>query len=435
MFEKIAGYEEVKEELLRIREWILNRSNYENKNAKLPRGILFHGRPGNGKTLFLREYAESFNAPIIIIEGNESNICKEIHSAFQKSKKNDFTIILIDEIDLLISKRGDVERVLQAELDGIDSNCNVLVLATTNSIHSLEEALLRSGRFDRTIEIGRPNRKSRKELFDYYLKKMGIAGNVDSDYLSKITYGVSGADISAIVNDVYLRCGCTATTDDVEDSYYRIKDGVYNPHTSFDPKKANMEIAYHEVAHALLIYKNKNNFSFYRALFGKDCACGYTRSFPVDEDLESSESYFQRIEISLAGYVISKLKFHKLDGGCIDDLQKSREAAVRLVNKQGLIGPQYVLPWFDNRERMETEISKRRNEITIEHIIHKTEKTVRKYLKKHMKEIDKLVSIMMEKGYIDATDLQLVMEKLNSDSNSISEVVSKGIKIPQIART
>lgn len=411
MFENVAGYEDVKKELLRIREWILNKDVLSNVNVKPPKGILFHGRPGNGKTLVLREYASSFNCPIFVIEGNENNVCKEIHNVFQKSKKNEFSIILIDEIDVLISKRGELERTLQSELDGVNSNNNVLVLATTNSIRSLDEALLRSGRFDRTIEISSPNQASRRELLSFYLNKLDIdTKSIDIKYLSKIIYGVNCSDIASIVNDAYLRCGKQATTNDIEDSFYRIKEGVYEPSSSFDKTKADLEIAYHEVAHSLLIYKNKNNFTFYKALFGKDCKCGYARSFPLDEDLETSEYWFQRIEISLAGYVMTKIKFHKLDSGAMNDLQKARESAVRLVNKHGLIGSQYVLPWFDNYSRMETEISRRRNEKAIETLIHKTERKVRKYLKSHMKEANDLVAIMMDKGFIDLNDLVTAMD-------------------------
>ena len=159
MFEKIAGYEVVKEELIRIRDWFLNKDILNNENIRLPKGILFHGTPGNGKTLFIKEYANSFNVPIINIEGNNENTAKEIHDSFTKSKEYDLSIILIDEIDNLIGSNENNERALKAELDGVNSNKKVLVLATTNSIFKLSEPLLRSGRFDRVIAISRPDKE------------------------------------------------------------------------------------------------------------------------------------------------------------------------------------------------------------------------------------------------------------------------------------
>ena len=186
-------------------------------------------------------------------------------------------------------------------------------------------------------------------------------------------------------------------------------DGNFNPNNSFDPTKARKEIAYHEVAHALLLHKYKQNFNFYKAAFGKECASGLTRFFPVDENDEKSEIYFQRIEISLAGYVATKLIFKRLDGGCTNDLQEARDYAVKLVNKLGLIGPECVLPWFSNDRRMETDISKRRNEKAIEKLIKRSMKSVKKYLSSHMNQIVCLGKLMMEKGFINSVDLENVM--------------------------
>ena len=412
MFEKIAGYEDIKEELLRIRCWLTNKNNLKNPKVSLPKGIIFYGRPGNGKTLFLKEYSISFGAPVIIIEGNETNVCKEIHQAFEKAKQNELSIVLIDEIDLLISKNDGVERTLQSELDGINSSGNVLVLATTNSLRNLRGALLRSGRFDRTIEIENPDLNSRKELLDLYINQLEFHGEIDTKYLAKIMSGVNGADVKSILNDVYLRCGNQIETTDIEDSYHRIIYGDFTFCSSFDPEKADAEIAYHEVAHTLLIYKNRNHFSFYKASFGKGCKSGTTRYFPAsDRDQESSDYCLKQIEVCIAGYVMTKLKFHRLDSGCLNDLQRSRDYAVRLVNKLGYSGPQNVLPFFSECERMETEKRKRDNEIAFENIIKHAERTVKKYLKRNMKKADALVKLMMKKGFINASDLELIINK------------------------
>ena len=263
MFEKIAGYNNVKEELFRIRNWLLdylNDKNKKNKNVKLPKGIVFYGSPGNGKTLFAREYAESFGVPIINLEGNDENISREIYSAFKKSKEFDFSIIIIDEIDQLIDRRESVERSLKVELDGVVSNKNVLVLATTNSLSELDNSLLRSGRFDRQIKIGSPNYDSRKELLSYYINKLHISGEFDYDYLSRILCGICCSDVAAILNDVLLRCGNKANTDDIEESYNRIIEKNINTNFEFNPVKANVEVAYHEAAHTLMINKYKENY-------------------------------------------------------------------------------------------------------------------------------------------------------------------------------
>lgn len=408
MFENIAGYQDVKEELNRIRDWVLRREEITSKGAKLPRGIVFYGKPGNGKTLFLREFANSFDYPTITIESEGGDASKRIREAFLASKSNPFTIILIDEIDLLLSGKED-ERALRLELDGVDSNPNVLVLATTNRISSLGDALRRSGRFDRTIFIGSPDRESREHLLRFYANKLGLSEEVDFAYLSRVIPSVSCADIASIVNDVFLRCGEKASTHDFEVSHKRVFEGDFSLRSSFDPSRASPEIAYHEVAHALLMHKYSEYFIFYEAKYKEGYQSGQTTWFPTDERPKTSDYFLKDIEVSIAGHVMTKLKFHRLDAGCIDDLQNCRDNATRLVNKLGYLGPQYVLPWFNKDNRMETEASKRRNEKAIEKIIRLAEKRVRKYLSAHMPQIDVLARTMMKKGFIDSSDMERVM--------------------------
>ena len=407
MFEQIAGYEKIKKELLTIRDWILN--GPKNADIRLPKGILFHGRPGNGKTLFLKEYSESFDARVFSIDGNEEKTCDEIRKTFLMTKAHPFAIVLIDEIDLLIGNRPDVERIIQSELDGIDSNHYLLVLATTNHISALDDALLRRGRFDRIFTIDKPDYQSRKELLSFYFQKLGISGDIDLEYLAHVMIDTSCADITAIANDVLLRHGKEVTTFDVEDSFSRIADNRFDELMMFDPSKTNIEVAYHEVGHSLMVYKNRQIFKLFKAYFLDDDRLGVTRFFPMDERYDATEILFQEIEIALGGYVMVKEVFHRLPSGTSSDLQGCRDDAVRLVNKLGYAGPQFVLPWFSPKSRMESEGAKRRNELAMEKLIHKTEKRVRKYLKKHRKEADKLAEIMMQKGFIDAADVESVM--------------------------
>lgn len=159
----------------------------------------------------------------------------------------------------------------------------------------------------------------------------------------------------------------------------------------------------------LFYYTSTNKTSIFTKQHSEKNALVDSLVFPVDENDEKSEIYFQRIEISLAGYVATKLIFKRLDGGCTNDLQEARDYAVKLVNKLGLIGPECVLPWFSNDRRMETDISKRRNEKAIEKLIKRSMKSVKKYLSSHMNQIVCLGKLMMEKGFINSVDLENVM--------------------------
>ena len=425
MFENIAGYQNIKEELLRIRSWILNREKYQSENVQLPKGVILCGRSGNGKTLFLKEYAKTFDFPAISIESEERDASKKIREAFQESKKNPFTIILIDEIDLLLSDRN-AQRTMRSELDGVDSNPNVLVLATTNYIGAIDDALLRNGRFDRVLTIERPNRVMRKELFDFYIKKLGFTGNIDTEYLAR-TSVPQCSSIGAIVNDAFLRVGKDATTYDLDVSAQRIRGGDSSFLPSFDPSQANPKIAYHEVAHVLLAQKNKASLTFYRASFGRNCKSGYCEIFNSEDGGQDSNNDIANIEVSLAGYVMTKLKYHKLDEGCVSDLQSSRKSATHLVDKLGYLGPEYVLPYFDLGRRMETEKSKRKNEVAAKKIIQAATKRVKKYLKAHMSEADSLVSIMMKKGFIDAQDLAQITGEPNPLFDASTKKLSQNV--------
>ena len=424
MFERIAGYKNIKNELIQIRDWFLSEKTKQNKDIKLPKGILFYGAPGNGKTLFVKEYSESFGVPVINIEGNEESICREIHTAFDESKKYDFSIIIIDEIDQIVDGRKMVQRALKEELDGVNSNNNVLVLATTNSRITLDDALLRSGRFDRLIRVECPDKNSRKELLEYYIKKLNIEGNIDYEYLSRILQGTNGADITSILNDVLLRCGNTVTTEDIEESYERIIERNIDNNRIFDPSKANIEIAYHEIAHSLMIHKYKDSFYFYKATFSPDYKEGYTKYFPVDENDVGSDFCYREIEIALAGHIVTKMMLKHLDSGCINDLQKVRSLAVRLVNKLGSNGPDIILPYYDIHERMETEVRRRKNERHIERIIRKSYRKVEKYLKEKIVEIESLKNIMMRKGFITLQDLNSIIDEKGGDLISTNSETS-----------
>ena len=411
IFSNIAGYQDIKKELLMIRNWFLNNTNLENEFIKLPRGILFEGTPGTGKSLFLIEYAASFDAPKIIVEGDEDNISMEIHKAFEESKKYKFSLILIDEIDLLIGGRSDISRTLQAEMDGVNSNSNCLVLATTNTINRIDNALKRSGRFDRIIEVYNPDNENRKELLKLYINKIGLKGNIDIDYLSKVLYGVSCADIMAILNDVYLRKGNNITTEDIEVSYYRVTTKMLCSEKKFDPSKANIEIAYHEIGHALMCYKNRSFFTFYRAGFSSNYRNGRTKYFPEDMLKKTVDIEFMKIEILLGGHAMTNLKFNKVDGGSYNDLLEAKEEIDFLVDNIGYFGIDKTLRFFTDDERLESETRKRKNEALKEKLILKVYKSVRKYLKKNMMKVDALVSLMMTKGFINNKDLISVMEK------------------------
>lgn len=159
-FKNVYGYEEVKKELNLIKTWYEDETILNNPKIALPKGILFYGTPGNGKTLFVREFLNNFNVPKYIVEGRNENTSMEIKRMFEKAKKEKFAIVVIDELELLVEENSKEQRILQQELDGVVQKGTILVLATANNIRKVGDPLLRPGRFDKKIEISKPDRES-----------------------------------------------------------------------------------------------------------------------------------------------------------------------------------------------------------------------------------------------------------------------------------
>ena len=215
VFEKVYGYQEVKDELNRIKNWYENEDFLNNPKITLPKGILLYGRPGNGKTLFIREFINNFDCPKFIIEGRNDNTALEIKRMFEKAKKEKFAIVVIDELELLVDKNSREQRILQQELDGIEQKGSILVLATANDIDEVGAPLKRPGRFDKKIEIDKPTRSSRADIFKNMLLDLETdISNINFEHVSKHCTNVSGAEIKAIVNDVYLRCQNSQITEE-----------------------------------------------------------------------------------------------------------------------------------------------------------------------------------------------------------------------------
>ncbi|MCQ2798701.1 MAG: AAA family ATPase [Bacilli bacterium] len=404
MFSNVYGYEDVKRELNLIKSWLTDEEILNNDKLMLPTGILFYGRPGNGKTLLLREFAGSFKAPIFVIEGKSENKCGEIVEAFAKARQEKFAVVVIDEIDLLIARNENIERVLQQELDGFTTRGSILVLATTNNIREIEPALLRPGRFDRTIDISEPNEASRKEIFDKFLRDLDVPmDNIDTSHVAKVCTRTSGADIRGICNDAYLRCKKNMTTRDVEISYRRVVRGIYTD-KSIDFK--DMRVAIHEAGHAIAGLLFKKNWDFYSAYF--TCSGGETEIHEADEDVDSVEKREQSIMISMAGYLAEQLFYGKHGVGSYSDYNKAHDMCRRLLERvciQGIVN--HVEPYQDNNDREDTFLKRWRNERKEAKLLKKYERMTRSLIKSHKKEIERFANLMYEKGTVTYKDFAL----------------------------
>lgn len=407
IFGKVLGYEDEKKELLLIRSWILNDNIINNDKLTIPKGILFYGQPGCGKTLILREYSKSFNCPVYVVDGDDENLCSEIHNTFEKARKNKLAIVLIDEIDLLIGKLPNVERTLQSELDGINQQGHILVLATTNNRHKLNDALCRSGRFDREICIKYPEKKTRELIFKSFICDLKINDSeIDYDHIGRITSLCNGADIKAIVNDAYLRCGANITTDDIEKSYERVKRDNYSS-DDCDKTINEYQVAIHEAGHALMCLKFSNDFSFYRAKLTSDG--GFVEKYELDESVQNLRKRIEDISVCLGGYIAEKIVCKHVDVGSYSDLSKVYESCERLVTHSCINGiSNFVKHYKDNDDYLVSDKKRQHNEKQINKFFNKRYQECFKYLKKNKKRLLKFADYLYEHKKITYKDLSLI---------------------------
>ena len=409
VFEKVYGYQEVKEELNRIKDWYENKEFLNNPKITLPKGILLHGSPGCGKTLFAREFINNFDCPKFIIEGKNDNTASEIKKVFDKAKQEEFAIVVIDELELLVPEESKEQRVLQQELDGIDQKGSILVVATTNRITRIGSPLKRPGRFDKKIEIDVPNRECRAEIFKHMLLDLGIdISKINLEHVSKHCASVTGATIKAICNDVYLRCQQSPITEEeIELSYERVDKG----HIGKKPQEFNnYQIAIHEAGHSLMAIHFKENWALYKATFtdrGGNCEIE-----EVTERYMTLEKRIQNIMIGFGGFVAEELVFGYHEFGSYSDVEKVHDYCRRLIERSAIYGIKYHVTQADDAVdswHLETPALRKTIEKKTYALMKKYEKKVRKYLKAHLSELKAFADLMCKQGYVSYRDVNRVV--------------------------
>ncbi len=432
MFENIIGYESIKKELSLIISWYMNDEFVNNSKAKLPSGIIFHGRPGNGKTLFIKELVNHFKDSAFVITGDGKDVLKEITSQYDKARKNKLSLVLIDEIDLLVDKDYKVTRILQDELDGINSlNERVLTIATTNNYDDLPEALLRCGRFDRTISIDNPGYDDRKKIIEYYFNKLDIKYECNLDYIVKYTGRLSCAEIMTLCNDCYFRFHNEILDDNKIAKSMSMLDH-YCPSINEDPDIRTKETAYHEIGHALMTLKYKDDFDLIEVRFTDKG--GVCRTDDVKGAFDGLRKMVESIQIGLGGLVAEKLIYKDTSRGSRHDLIQIRERISTLIDEYPYKSISNVLKYYNECERMETERTRYKNEKIINKILKKCYKKTYKYLKNHKQDIFKYGDMLFEKGRLTASDFGIVenkdenIDQLELDKPDVNE--DKGVYAP-----
>ena len=403
IFKNVYGYDSIKKELKLIKSWFENKNILSNDKVTLPKGLLFYGEPGCGKTLFMREFVKALNAFTYVLDGDKISSQSTIKATFSKAREKEFAVIVVDEFDLLIDRNSQIVRLFQEALDGMDKRGHILFLASTNHISYIPDALLRPGRFDRKIKVSFPEKESLIKLLNEYLKKLEISTEkLDFEHIAKVLKATNGASIQAICNDVYLRCGKHPNTSDIERSFERIINDDYSEEDYL--KFKNKRTAVHEAGHILMTMRFQDDFGFYKAKFVDNGAVTETIRKGEGITLKSRE---EEIMIGMAGYLSEEIIFHKHDFGCSSDMEHVYDLITRYVERSFVDGITTFIPSYSSKNyRYETYKKRNKNEKIMFKYLKKFEKDAKKFLKRNKKELIKLAEELFQKGSIKHSEIE-----------------------------
>ncbi len=356
-FEDVAGMDQVKAELVEVVDYLKNPVKYERMGARVPKGTLLFGPPGTGKTLLARAVAGEANVPFYSVNGSEfiqmfvGVGASRVRELFATAKENAPAILFIDEIDAVGRQRGagvgggqdEREQTLNqilSEMDGFTLNDSVMVMASTNRPDVLDPALMRPGRFDRHITVGKPSMKGRVDIFKVYLKKIPYAADVDVDDLAKLTAGFTGADIRNFVNEATLWATRNnknvVEAEDFTFAFEKIALGLKREEIISPENKR--KTAYHEAGHALIGWFLPNGSRVHKVtIIPRGRALGVTWSLPDEDQLNYNESEARAtLAHLLAGRAAELLAYNENSSGVENDLQRATELARDMVTRWGM---------------------------------------------------------------------------------------------------
>ena len=357
-FADVAGQDEAKESLVEIIDFLHYPQKYAAIGAKLPKGALLVGSPGTGKTLLAKAVAGEANVPFFSISGSDfvemfvGVGASRVRSLFQEANKVAPAIIFIDEIDAIGRTRdsrfgGNDEREqtlnqLLAEIDGFDSSKGVVILAATNRPEILDKALLRAGRFDRRIEVDRPNLQGRYQTLRVHTKNIKLAEDVDLHKIAQATAGAVGADLANLVNEAALRAvrqGRKAVNQqDLMVSFETVIAGTEKKGTVLTDMEKRI-VSYHEVGHALVaaLQKHTQPVSKITIVPHTSGALGYTMQLPEEEKfLSSKEELTVELETLLGGRAAEQLIFGVQTTGAANDIERATNIARNMITRFGM---------------------------------------------------------------------------------------------------
>ena len=453
-FSKVAGLKEEKEELEEIVDFLKNPNKYIMLGARIPKGILLEGPPGTGKTLLAKATAGEAGVPFFTISGSDfvemfvGVGASRVRDLFAEAKKNAPCIIFIDEIDAVARRRGtgmggghdEREQTLNqmlVEMDGFGVNEGIIVMAATNRVDILDPAILRPGRFDRKVLVGRPDVKGRKEILEVHAKNKPIGDDVDLEQIARITSGFTGADLENLLNEASIlaaKAGKHFLTQ-AEINQAMIKVGIGKEKKSrIISEKEKRITAYHESGHAILFHvlPDVGPVHTVSVIPTGAGAAGYTMPLPgKDEMFLTKGKMLQEIMVDLGGRIAEELILDDITTGASQDIKQATATAKAMVTKYGFSEKLGLINYDDESDDVfigrDLAHSKGYGENTasaideeVREIVHTCYKKAKKIIEDHMEQLHASAALLMEKEKIGREEFESLFDADNNQADSLT---------------
>ena len=453
-FSKVAGLKEEKEELEEIVDFLKNPNKYIMLGARNPKGILLEGPPGTGKTLLAKATAGEAGVPFFTISGSDfvemfvGVGASRVRDLFAEAKKNAPCIIFIDEIDAVARRRGtgmggghdEREQTLNqmlVEMDGFGVNEGIIVMAATNRVDILDPAILRPGRFDRKVLVGRPDVKGRKEILEVHAKNKPIGDDVDLEQIARITSGFTGADLENLLNEASIlaaKAGKHFLTQ-AEINQAMIKVGIGKEKKSrIISEKEKRITAYHESGHAILFHvlPDVGPVHTVSVIPTGAGAAGYTMPLPgKDEMFLTKGKMLQEIMVDLGGRIAEELILDDITTGASQDIKQATATAKSMVTKYGFSDKLGLINYDDESDDVfigrDLAHSKGYGENTasvideeVREIVDTCYKKAKKIIEDHMEQLHASAALLMEKEKIGREEFESLFDADNNQADSLT---------------
>ena len=451
-FKDVAGLEEEKEDLEEVVDFLKNPQKYTKVGARIPKGVILVGPPGTGKTLLAKAVAGEAGVPFFSISGSDfvemfvgvgaSRVC----DLFEEGKKNAPCIIFIDEIDAVARKRGtgmggghdEREQTLNqllVEMDGFGVNEGIIVMAATNRVDILDPAILRPGRFDRKVGVGRPDIKGREEILKVHVRKKPLGEDVDLHEIARTTAGFTGADLENLMNEAAILTAKDGryylTQKDIRQAFVKVGIGAEKKSKVISEKEKKIT-AYHEAGHAILFHLLPNmgpvhTISIIPTGLG---AAGYTMPLPeADEMFNSKNKMLENIVVDLGGRVAEELIFKDVTTGASQDIKQATQLARAMVTQYGMSDKVGLINYGSDEDEVfiGRDLAHTRNygeqtaaviDSEVKRIIDEAYSQAKELIGSHIDVLHKCVELLLEKEKIGREEFEALFSE-NEEQKSL----------------